>query len=159
MNWTVYLFEQTTIQIRTTEKISVFHTFLSLKLKGRKYNWKHNKNGYVLILRSWCGFNINPIRSGVWDLWVIRGGGFHPPYQKPTSECLIQILFYTVNYTYIRSSNPKRIVSSFKTLDFRADQSSARTWRMRRNFKKSKIYKEKLAADFFSGPPKINGST
>ena len=84
---------------------------------------------------------------------MIQGGG------KPTLECLIQILFYTVNYTYIRSSDPKGFFPSFKTLDLVADQSSAANSTYLSKFQKSKIYKEKLAADFFGGPPKINRGT
>ena len=45
--------------------------------------------------------------------------------EKPTSECLIQILFYTVDVTYIRSSDPKGFFPSFKALDLVANQSSA----------------------------------
>jgi hypothetical protein len=46
------------------------------------------------------------------------------PYGNPTSECLIQIRFHTVNYTYIRSSDPKGYLSSFKTLVLVAGHSS-----------------------------------
>ena len=71
------------------------------------------------------------------------------------SECLSPILFYTVTYTYIRSSDPKGFFPSFKTLDLVADQSSAANSTYASNFQKSKIYKGKSAADFFGGPPKI----
>jgi hypothetical protein len=53
------------------------------------------------------------------------GGDFIPPYGKPTSECLIKILFYTGNDPYIRSSDPIEFFPSFKTLDMVADQISA----------------------------------
>jgi hypothetical protein len=78
-----------------------------------------------------------------------------PPYGKSTLECLSPIL-YTVTYTYIRSSDPKGFFPSFKTLDLVADQSSAANSTYASNFRKSKIYKGKSAADFFGGPPKIN---
>ena len=54
------------------------------------------------------------------------GGGIPPhPHWKPTLECLIQILFYTVNNTYINSSDLKGFFPSIKTLDLAADQSSS----------------------------------
>jgi hypothetical protein len=65
-----------------------------------------------------------------------------PPYGKPTSECLIQIRFYTVSYTYAKSSDPG-FLSSFKTLDLVADQSSAAKSTYPSKFQKSKINKEK----------------
>ena len=73
----------------------------------------------------------------------------------------VKVLFsrYTVNYTYIRNSDPKGFVSSFKTVDFVADQSSASNLTYASKFRKSKIYKGKSAADFFGGPPKINRCT
>ena len=71
------------------------------------------------------------------------------------SECLIQILFYIGNNTYIMSSYPKEFFPSFKTLELVADQSSAANSTYASNFQKSKIYKGKSAADFFGGPPKI----
>ena len=99
---------------------------------------------------------LNPIRLGIWDLWVTRGGGgFHPPYWKPTSECLIQILFYTVSYSYIRSSDPKGFYSSFKTLDLVADQSSAVNSTDASKFRKSKIYKENRRLTFSAGRQKL----
>ena len=87
------------------------------------------------------------------------GGGIHPPYGKYTSEFLSPILFYTVNYTYIRSSDPKGFFPSFKTLNLAVDQSSAAKSTYASNFRKSKIYKGKSTADFFGGPPKINRGT
>ena len=88
-----------------------------------------------------------------------RGGLKRPPLGKSTSGCLIQILFYIVNYTYIRSSDPKGFFSSFKTLDLVADQSSAANSTYALKFRKSKIDKEKSAANFFGWPPKINRGT
>ena len=87
------------------------------------------------------------------------GGGIHPPYGKYTLEFLSPILFYTVNYTYIRSSDPKGFFPSFKTLNLAVDQSSAAKSTYASNFRKSKIYKGKSTADFFGGPPKINRGT
>ena len=66
-------------------------------------------------------------------LYYKSRGLIPPPYGKPTLDCLIQILFCTVNYTYIWNSDPKGFESSFKTLDFVADQSSAQLWFTRRN--------------------------
>ena len=65
----------------------------------------------------------------------------------------------SVNYTYIRNSDPKGFYSSFKTLDLVADQSSAANLTYASKFRKSKMYKEKSAADFLDGPPKINRGT
>jgi hypothetical protein len=53
-----------------------------------------------------------------------------------------------MNYTFIRSLDPKGFFPSFKTLDLVADQSSAANLQ---NFKN-----QKLVADFFGGPPQIN---
>ena len=77
------------------------------------------------------------------------GGGFHQNYGKTPLECLIQIPFYTVNYTYIRNSITKRFLSSFKTLVLVADQSLAANLTNVSKFRKSKIYNGKSAADFF----------
>ena len=63
---------------------------------------------------------VNPIRTSIWE-----GGKFHHPYGKPTSKCLIQIPVYTVNHTYIRSTDPTGFFPSFKTRDLVADQSLA----------------------------------
>ena len=57
------------------------------------------------------------------------------------------------------SLDPRGIVSSIKTLDLVADQSSATNLTYPSKFRKSKIYKVKSAADFFDGPPKINRGT
>jgi hypothetical protein len=59
----------------------------------------------------------------------------------------------------VRSSDPKGFVPSYKTLDLVADQSLVTNSTYASNFRKSKIYKAKLAANFFSGPPKINRGT
>ena len=64
-----------------------------------------------------------------------------------------------VNYTYIRNSDPKGFDSSYKTLDLVADQSSAANSTYASKFRKSKIHKEKSAADFFGELPKINRGT
>ena len=79
---------------------------------------------------------LNPIPHGIFFSWLPRGGGFHPPYGKSTSECLSPILFYTVTYTYIRSSDPKGFFPSFKTLDLVADQSSAANSTYASNFQR-----------------------
>ena len=57
------------------------------------------------------------------------------------------------------NSDPKGFVSSFKTVDFVADQSSASNLTYASKFRKSKIYKGKSAADFLGRPPKINRGT
>jgi hypothetical protein len=80
------------------------------------------------------------------------GGGIHPPNGKSTSECLSPILFYTVNYTYIRSSDPNGFFPSFKTLDLVPDLSSAANSTYTSNSQKSKIYKGKSSADFTPPP-------
>ena len=72
-----------------------------------------------------------------------------------TSECLSPIIFYTVNYTHRRSSDPKGVFPSFKTLDFVAEKMSAENLTYASKFRK--FIKEKMAADYFGGPPKING--
>ena len=103
---------------------------------------------------------VNPIPHGIFFSWLPRGGvESTPPYGKYTSEFLSPILFYTVNYTYIRSSDPKGFFPSFKTLNLAVDQSSAAKSTYASNFRKSKIYKGKSTADFFGGPPKINRGT
>ena len=61
--------------------------------------------------------------------------------------------------THIRSSDPKGFFLSFKTLDLVAGQSSVANSIYSLNLRKSKIYKGKSVADFFSGPPKINSGT
>ena len=82
-------------------------------------------------------FNI--IKNAYWIRRLRSLSGFHArPYGKPTSECLIRILFYTVNNTYIRRSDPRGIVSSFETLDLVADQSSAREFDLRVEISKVK---------------------
>ena len=98
---------------------------------------------------------VNYIRSGIHDLWVIRGWGFRPPYWKPLWSVWSKIL---VTYTYKRSSYPIGLVSSFKTLDLVADQSLAANLTYV-EISKSKIYNEKLAANFFGELPKINHGT
>ena len=98
---------------------------------------------------------LNPIPHGIFFSWLPRGGGIHPPYGKSTSECLSPILFYTVTYTYIRSSDPKGFFPSFKTLDLVADQSLAANSIYASNFWKSKIYWGKAAADFWGGRQKL----
>ena len=47
----------------------------------------------------------------------------------------------------------KDFCPSFKTLDLAADQSSAAKSIYASNFRKSKIYKGKLAAKYFEEPP------
>jgi hypothetical protein len=59
----------------------------------------------------------------------------------------------------LKEISPKGFFPSFKTLDLVADQSSAANLTYALNFRKSKIYKGKLTADFFGGPPKINRGT
>ena len=56
-------------------------------------------------------------------------------------------------------SDPSGLVSSFKTLDFVAEQSSDANSTNASKFQNSEIYKEKAAADFFGGLPKINPGT
>ena len=65
--------------------------------------------------------------------------------------------FVNNTYTYRGSSDPRGLVSSFKTLDLVADQSLAANSTYASNFEReNKIYKEKSATDFFGRPPKIN---
>ena len=56
-------------------------------------------------------------------------------------------------------SDPIGLVSSFKNLDLVANQSLAANSTYASKFRKSEIYKEKLAANFFGEPPKINRGT
>jgi hypothetical protein len=69
------------------------------------------------------------------------GGGLESPYQKRTSECLSLILFYTFNYTYMESPDPKFQVSSCLVLILAAAQSSAVNSTNVSKIGKLKIYK------------------
>ena len=59
----------------------------------------------------------------------------------------------------MRNSDTKGFFPSIETLDLVTGQSAAANSIYSSNFRKSKIYKGKLVADFFSGPPKINCGT
>jgi hypothetical protein len=139
------------------------HPIVLLLLAGGK-NVEHNlllrQNLLQLVIIIQGAVLLNPIPHGIFFSWLPRGGvDSDPPYGKSTSECLSPILFYTVTSTYIRSSDPKGFIPSFKTLGLVADQSSAVNSTYASNFRKSKIYKGKSAADFFGGPPKIYHGT
>jgi hypothetical protein len=60
------------------------------------------------------------------------------------------------DYTYIRSSDPKGLFSSFKTVDLLAGQILVANSKNMLKFRKSKICKEKSAVSFFGGSPIIN---
>ena len=62
---------------------------------------------------------ISPIPHNLCFPWLPHGGGggIHPHHQKRNPDCLSQILFSTVPYTYIVNPNPKGQVSSFQTLE------------------------------------------
>ena len=79
----------------------------------------------------------------------VGGGANMPPLGKSISECLSPILFYTVNYTYIRSSNLKGFCPSFNTLDLAALQSSPSKSIYASNFRKSEKIQRKFSAKFF----------
>ena len=70
-------------------------------------------------------------------------------------KLLLIIIFYTVNYTYIRSSDPKGFFPSFKTLDLVAVQSLAANSTYALKFRKLKIYKENRWATFLVGRQKL----
>ena len=69
--------------------------------------------------------SVNPIPHGIIFSWLPWGAESTPPYGKSILECLSPILFYTVNYTYIRNSNLKVFCPISKTLDLAAHQSLA----------------------------------
>ena len=70
-------------------------------------------------------YQLNPIPHGIFFSWLPWGG------VESTSEFMSPILFYTVTYTYIRSSDPKWYFPSFK--------SSAANSTYASKFQKSKI--------------------
>ena len=101
---------------------------------ANKLKFKHSKNyqhllGWLLS-NLWWIFQRKNTKLTLLDPaceisgWS-RGGEFQPLYGKKNTMEKPQILFYTVNYTYIMSSDPKGFVFSFKTLDFVALKNSA----------------------------------
>ena len=72
---------------------------------------------------------------------------------KQTLGCQIQILFYTVNYTYIESTYPRGQVSSCHRQLLAAVQSSASNLTKIQN---PKFIKGNWPPYFFRGPPKNN---
>jgi hypothetical protein len=76
-----------------------------------------------------------------------HGEGWHPSMENPLRS-VCQITLYTVNYTDIRKSDPTEFFPSFKTLDLVAKLCSPAYLTYASNFRKSEIYKRKLAADF-----------
>ena len=75
--------------------------------------------------------------------------------EKYTKYCNCEPL---IEKPYIKYNN-SQIEMVNQMLDLVADQSSAANSTYASKFRKSKIYKGKLAADFFDGPPKINRGT
>jgi hypothetical protein len=55
--------------------------------------------------------HFNPIPHGIFLSWLPRGGGFHPPYGKSTSECLSPILFLHSQLYIYRELRSKRFFS------------------------------------------------
>ena len=93
---------------------------------------------------------LNPLLRGPFSTTQMRGGGANmPPLGKSISECLSPILFYTVNYTYIRSSNLKGFCPSFNTLDLVALQSSPSKSIYASNFRKSENIQRKICTEHF----------
>jgi hypothetical protein len=67
--------------------------------------------------------------------------------------------FYTGNNTYIRSSDPKGSFPYFKLCICWLIKFHPKIQFTLQNFENQKFIKEKSAADFFGGPPKVNRGT